>query len=92
MDFRVMSDSSCDISQEQEKAYGIHLISYYVSFDGINYKKDRTEVSAEDFYREMTEKPGVYPKTSMPTHVDFYEAFLPYAEKVENVIYLNLTS
>ena len=92
MDFRVMSDSSCDISQEQEKAYGINLISYYVSFDGVNYQKDRVEVSAEDFYREMAEKPGVYPKTSMPTQVDFYEAFLPCAKKGEKVIYLNLTS
>ena len=92
MDFRVMSDSSCDISKEQEKAYGINLISYYVSFDGVNYRKDRAEVSAEDFYREMAENPGVYPKTSMPTQVDFYEAFLPYAEKGEKVIYLNLTS
>ena len=92
MDFRVMSDSSCDISQEQENAYGIHLISYYVSFDGVNYRKDRAEVSAEDFYREMTENPGVYPKTSMPTQVDFYEAFLPCARKGEKVIYLNLTS
>ena len=92
MDFRVMSDSSCDISQEQEKAYGINLISYYVSFDGVNYQKDRAEISAEDFYREMAEKPGFYPKTSMPTQVDFYEAFLPCAKKGEKVIYLNLTS
>ena len=92
MDFRVMSDSSCDISQEQEKAYGINLISYYVSFDGVNYRKDHAEVSAEDFYREMAENPGVYPKTSMPTQVDFYEAFLPCAKKGEKVIYLNLTS
>ena len=92
MDFRVMSDSSCDISQEQEKAYGINLISYYVSFDGVNYRKDRAEISAEDFYREMAENPGVYPKTSMPTQVDFYEAFLPCAKKGEKVIYLNLTS
>ena len=92
MDFRVMSDSSCDISQEQEKAYGINLISYYVSFDGVNYRKDRAEVSAKDFYREMAENPGVYPKTSMPTQVDFYEAFLPCAKKGEKVIYLNLTS
>ena len=92
MDFRVMSDSSCDISQEQEKTYGINLISYYVSFDGVNYQKDRAEISAEDFYREMAENPGVYPKTSMPTQVDFYEAFLPCAKKGEKVIYLNLTS
>lgn len=92
MDFRVLSDSSCDISPEQEKTYGIGLIPYYVSFDGIHYRKDRLEITAEDFYREMAENPGVYPKTSMPTQVDFYEAFLPYAKKGKKVIYLNLTS
>ncbi|MBQ8733174.1 MAG: DegV family protein [Anaerotignum sp.] len=92
MDFHVISDSSCDISLEQENMYGIQLIPYYVSFDGVNYKKDRVEMNTEDFYREMAENPDVYPKTSMPTQVDFYEAFLPHAEKGEKVIYLNLTS
>ena len=86
MDFRVMSDSSCDISLEQEKAYDIRLVSYYVSFDGETYLKDREEITAEEFYQKMADNPGVYPKTSMPTQVDFYEAFLPYAEKGENVI------
>ena len=92
MDFRVMSDSSCDISLEQEKAYDIRLVPYYVSFDGETYRKDRVEVTAEAFYQEMADHPGVYPKTSMPTQVDFYEAFLPFARNGENIIYLNLTS
>ena len=92
MDFRVMSDSSCDISLEQEKAYDIRLVSYYVSFDGETYLKDREEITAEEFYQKMADNPGVYPKTSMPTQVDFYEAFLPCAKKGEKVIYLNLTS
>ena len=92
MDFRVMSDSSCDISLEQEKAYDIRLVSYYVSFDGETYLKDREEITAEEFYQKMADNPGVYPKTSMPTQVDFYEAFLPAAQNGENIIYLNLTS
>ena len=92
MDFRIMSDSSCDISTEQEKAYDIRLVPYYVSFDGEIYRKDRAEVTAEAFYQEMADRPDVYPKTSMPTQVDFYEAFLPYAKNGEKIIYLNLTS
>lgn len=92
MDFRIMSDSSCDISPEQEKAYDIRLVPYYVSFDGKTYRKDRTEITTEAFYQEMADRPGVYPKTSMPTQVDFYEAFLPYAKNGEKIIYLNLTS
>lgn len=92
MDFRVMSDSSCDISQEQEKNYDIRIIPYYVSFDGETYKKDRLELTAEEFFKEMMENPGVYPKTSMQTQVDFYEAFLPFVKNGEKIIYLNLTA
>lgn len=92
MDFHVISDSSCDISLEQEKAYQIGIVPYYVSFDGETYKKDRVEISAADFFRTMEENPGVYPKTSMPTQVDIYETFLPYAKAGEKVLYFNLTS
>ena len=53
MDFRVVSDSSCDISPEQEKTYEIGIIPYYVSFDGETYHKERTEITAEEFYRQM---------------------------------------
>lgn len=92
MDFRIVSDSSCDISLEQEKTYGIDILPYYVSFDGETYQKERTEISAEDFYREMAENPGVYPKTSTPTQIDFYNAFLPYGQAGEKVLYFNLTA
>ena len=70
MKFRVLSDSSCDITKEQEERYHIGIIPYYVSMDGVHYKKDRVEITAEEFYREMAENPGVYPKTSTPTQVD----------------------
>lgn len=92
MDFHVISDSSCDITAAQEKMYDIRLVPYYVSFDGETYRKERLELDAAAFYQEMADKPGVYPKTSTPTQVDFYEAFQPYAEKGENIIYLNLSS
>lgn len=92
MDFRVISDSSCDISPEQEKTYEIGIIPYYVSFDGETYRKERTEISAEEFYRKMAENPGVFPKTSMPTQLDFYNGFLPWAKAGEKVLYFNLTA
>ena len=56
MKFRVLSDSSCDITKEQEEQYHIGIIPYYVSMDGVHYKKDRVEITAEEFYREMAEK------------------------------------
>lgn len=92
MKFRVLSDSSCDITKEQEERYHIGIIPYYVSMDGVHYKKDRVEITAEEFYREMAENPGVYPKTSTPTQVDLYHFFLPYAKAGEQVLYFNLTA
>ena len=59
---------------------------------GVHYKKDRVEITAEEFYREMAENPGVYPKTSTPTQVDLYHFFLPYAKAGEQVLYFNLTA
>ena len=92
MKFRVLSDSSCDITKEQEEQYHIGIIPYYVSMDGVHYKKDRVEITAEEFYREMAENPGVYQKTSTPTQVDLYNFFLPYAKAGEQVLYFNLTA
>ena len=92
MKFRVLSDSSCDITKEQEEQYHIGIIPYYVSMDGVHYKKDRVEITAEEFYREMAENPGVYPKTSTPTQVDLYNFFMPYAKAGEQVLYFNLTA
>lgn len=77
MKFRVLSDSSCDITKEQEERYHIGIIPYYVSMDGVHYKKDRVEITAEEFYREMAENPGVYPKPPPPRRWIFIISFCP---------------
>ena len=37
--FEIVSDSSCDLSQELIERYGIDMVSFYVSFDDENYRK-----------------------------------------------------
>ena len=73
MKFRVLSDSSCDITKEQEERYHIGIIPYYVSMDGVHYKKDRVEITAE-FYREMAENPAFIQKP--PPHAGGSLSFL----------------
>ena len=34
-----------------------------------------------DFYRQMVDRKGVYPKSSMPSTQDYVDAFTPYAEQ-----------
>ena len=90
--FRVTSDSSCDITPEQEQAYHIGIVPYYVSFDGEEYRKERQEISVEAFYKQMVENPHVFPKTSLPTVEDFEAVFRPILEAGEPLVYFNLTS
>lgn len=77
MTFQVISDSACDIDPRTEKERGILLVPYYVSFGSEIYQKERTELPVPDFYRQMAEHPGVFPKTSMPAIEDYADAFRP---------------
>ena len=61
--FAVISDSSCDLPGELTAAKEITVVPFYVSFDGETYKKEGTEIGIREFYREMVEQPGVYPKS-----------------------------
>ena len=55
MDFRVMSDSSCDISLEQEKAYDIRLVSaHMVGEIGIVDLRKFHPVTAAEFADDLT--------------------------------------
>ena len=67
MKFQVVSDSSCDLGRERAEKLGVTLVSYYVSMDGKNYYREERDITAQEFYRQMAEHPGVFPRTSMPT-------------------------
>ena len=45
-----------------------------MSFDSETYQKEMVEVGVREFYQEMVDHPTVFPKTSMPSVHDYYEA------------------
>lgn len=81
MNFHIVSDSSCDLPDSYIEEAGISIVPFYVSFDGENYLRERTDISVREFYRQMAERKGVFPKTSMPSVGDYAEAFLPYIKE-----------
>ena len=83
MKFQVVSDSSCDLGRERAEKLGVTLVSYYVSMDGKNYYREERDITAQEFYRQMAENPGVFPRTSMPTIEDYLDAFRPIAARGE---------
>ena len=90
--YQIISDGSCDLPQELTKEKNIVVVPFYVSMDSETYRKEMVEVDVRDFYREMVEKKGVYPKTSMPSTQDYCNAFEPYVKAGVPVICLCITT
>ena len=77
MKFHIVSDSSCDLGRERAQQLGVTLVSFYVAFEGDPYRREERDVTSQEFYRMMAERPGEFPRTSMPTVEDYLEAFEP---------------
>ena len=78
--FQIISDGSCDLPPELTAKKQIRVIPFYVSFDGTNYRKELEKIGIREFYQEMVNRKGVYPRSSLPSVQDYMDAFLPYAK------------
>ena len=79
--FQIISDGACDIGLETARQHQIEIVPFYVTFDGQQYVKEEKEMKVRDIYQKMKDMPGTFPKTSLPTVMDYVEVFRPYVEK-----------
>lgn len=86
MKFHVVSDSSCDLGRERAARMGVTLVSFYVAFEGEPYCREERDITSQAFYRLMAQRPGEFPKTSMPTVEDYLEAFEPAVREGQPVL------
>ena len=90
--YHIISDGSCDLAEALAKEKDITVVPFYVSFDDEHYLKEGVEIGIRDFYQQMVERKGVYPKSSMPSAQDYAEAFFPYAKEGIPVICICITT
>ena len=90
--FHIISDGSCDLPPELAQEKNITVVHFYVSFDDERYLKENVEIDIRDFYQQMVDKKGVYPKSSMPSIQNYEEAFLPFAQAGVPVICICITT
>ena len=64
--FHIISDGSCDLPPALAREKNITIVPFYVSFDEEHYLRENVEIDVRDFYQQMIDKKGVYPKSSMP--------------------------
>lgn len=89
--FVIVSDSSCDLSTDLLTEHDIDLVPYYVTFDGINYKRDNIDITIDEFYKTIENK-KIYPKTSLPPTSDYINVFKKPLELGEDILCICLTS
>lgn len=90
--FAVVSDGSCDLPGELAEKKEITVVPFYVSFDGVSYKKEGAEMKVREFYQEMVDHPNVYPMSSMPSIQDYMDVFLPLARQNIPVLCICITT
>lgn len=92
MKFQIISDSSCDLPGERVQELGVDIVPFYVSFEEENYMKEGVDISVEDFYQQMADREGIFPKTSMPSVQDYADVFEKYAKEGVPVLCICLNS
>lgn len=90
--FHIISDGSCDLPPVLAREKDITVVPFYVSFDDKNYLKENVDIDVRDFYQQMVDKKGVFPKSSMPSVHDYEEVFLPFAIAGTPVICICITT
>ncbi len=85
----IVTDSSCDLTDEQLEQYGIRMISLRVVCQNAEYR-DRVDIGQDELY-ELMEKE--LPKTSLPLPEDVATLYGELAsEDVTDVIHLSISS
>ena len=71
--YRIIADSGCDISPEDEKRWGIDIMPFDVTLGGETIR-ERVDITGEEFLRRIAEEEEL-PKTSQITQFRFEEKF-----------------
>ena len=87
----IVTDSSCDLTEEEVAAHGIEVVPLTIRF-GTEELEDRTELSVADFYDRLATA-NVLPETAAPAPGKFEAAFRRQIDAgADAVVCINLSS
>jgi DegV family protein with EDD domain len=91
MPVRIVTDSACDLTEEQAAALDIEVVPLTVRFGDTEYV-DRTELSVGEFYERMASSPDL-PQTAAPSPGAFEAAFRRCADAgADGIVCINLSA
>ncbi len=91
MPVRIVTDSSCDLTDDEVAELGIEVVPLTIRF-GDEELEDRTDLTAEEFYARL-DAASVLPETAAPAPGKFEAAFRRQAEAgADAVVCINISS
>jgi len=90
--FKIISDGACDFSKKEVEEYGVGIVPFYISFDGVNYLKEGIDIKREDFFNRLMSDKTVFPKTAQPNPQDYIDIFTPHLSTGMDIICLTISS
>jgi len=87
---KLISDSTCDLSERLIKEHDIHIVPLHVSFGEETYR-DGIDLNTEGLYKKVSET-GSLPKSSAASPGEFETVFKQYLEQGYQVLYLGIGS
>ena len=88
----LFSESTCDLTPELVEEMDIHILPMRFTVDGQSYRNypDNREMSPRAFYDKL--RAGSMSTTSQVAITDYEEAFTPYLEQGQDILYLAFSS
>lgn len=92
MDYRIVTDGSCDLPPELCREKDIGVVPFYVSFGSEDYQKEIVDIPIRTFYDQMVADPTTFPKSSMPSVQDYADVFKPIVAEGKAIICICITT
>lgn len=92
MDYKIVTDGSCDLPPELCREKQVDVVPFYVSFDSKTYQKEIAEIPIRDFYEQMVADPTTFPKSSMPSVQDYVDVFQSIVKEGKAIICICITT
>lgn len=91
-DFKILTDSCCDIPDKLLLENKIDFMPFYTCVDGRKYLKERVDISVDDFYQKILDDKNLFAKTSFPALDEFMDFFRFYLRQDLDILYISMTS
>lgn len=90
--YKIISDSSLDLTNETVKKLGIEVVPFSVSYDGVTYYKEMVDIYPDEFYAKLVADDTLFPKTSLPNINEYQEVFEKHLENGQDVLCFTVAS